>query len=692
MNIDKNELTEEAGVYKRHLLGRLTVKQNEGKDFLYLNEVYQSEQLIKKTIQRLLDRPDHEIRIDWIDKYINEEIQELKKEVPEFETDFFREERTKLLTNVFCKSFFIISGKPGTGKTFVLEKILPELRRRGELITLLAPTGKAALRLKEQTGFSGAQTIDMYLHKNGYSEFLDDFENIILKTAGKQRIDNLIIDETSMVDLQKLTILFSILNMDEQPRVKRVILVGDEKQLPPIGFGKPFIDIIDFVKSKEKYIDHYIRLKTNCRQRFDKTILELADIFADNNRYYEEIIDKVLKGGQVSTGLNVEFWKNKDELNETLDRNIQVSVKTELEESNQPDPQDKAKALNLLFGLYDTGNVKMNSTETLKLDNLQLLTPYRAGCFGTLGINEFVRNEYRDLHHADTYRFASSSFNHADKIIRINNEYVWEDGVRRLRLSNGSIGIINNKQNKETRRFYRSYYFLDQPEPINYIDDEENFELAYAITVHKAQGSDFKNIYVVVPQKSTLLSKELLYTALTRSKYRVALLLQKVRGVNPLMAARERSDVLTRNTSIFKEPEDNKGIFEPERGVFVKSKVEYIIYSALRSKGIEFQYEKELVLKNKTYQIHPDFTIKANGKTYYWEHLGELDAKGYYENWLRRKEDFKENGYYEKLITTDDLKGISKDLLETVIHDIIADAPIISKDERFSKHHYQLNL
>jgi len=689
LNIDKSELTDDEGPYKKHFSDRLTIKENEGKSFFYLNEVYHAEKVIRKTVLDLLNRPDYPTNIDWIGTYVNEEIGKLK-EIPRFEEDLFREERTRLLNNVLRKSFFIISGKPGTGKTFVLAKILPELRRRGEQITLLAPTGKATLRLKEQTGFQGAQTIDMYLHKNGYSPFLDDFENIILKTVEKQRIDNLIIDETSMVDLQKLAILFSIISTIEPPRIKRIILVGDEKQLPPIGMGKPFIDIIDFIHSNEKYKDHYIRLKTNCRQKFDPTILELADIFADKNRYYEEIIDRISKGGQISLGLNIEFWKNKDELNKNLDKNIIQSINTELTETNIPIPVDKASGINLLFGLHENGNVKMNSISTVKLDNLQLLTPYRAGYFGSLGINEFMKDNFRNIHHADTYRFASSPFNHADKIIRINNEYIWEEGARRLRLSNGSIGIINNKPNRETRRFYRIYYFMDQPEPITNIDDEENFELAYAITVHKSQGSDFKNIFLVIPQKSTLLSKELMYTALTRSKNRVILFIQLSKDGNPLIAARKRSDVLSRNTSLFKEPEDSKGIYQPDKGIFVKSKIEYIIYTALKSKGIEFQYEKELRFKNKSYPIHPDFSIMSNGQTYFWEHLGELDAKDYYKKWLQRKKDFQDNGFYDNLITTDDLDGVSEEMLNTVIHDIMAGALQISKDERFSKHHYKL--
>ena len=320
------------------------------------------------------------------------------------------------------------------------------------------------------------------------------------------------------------------------------------------------------------------------------------------------------------------------------------------------------------------------------------MTPYRAGYFGTLGINEFVKSEYRERHFADNFRFANSPFDHADKIIRINNEYVWMGGIRRLRLSNGSIGVLNNKSHTlfGRRKWFRRYYFLDQEAPIDWIDDEDNFELAYAITIHKSQGSDFNETFTVIPQKPTLLSRELMYTALTRSKGKVSLFLQESEGVNPLEVARGRSFVLARNTSIFEDPEDRRGIYEPEKGVYVKSKIEYILYTALKSAEASFEYERELPLKGKSYTIHPDFTIEVNGRTYYWEHLGILDIKDYYEDWTKRRQGYIENGYYENLITTDDLEGVSKEKIVKVVQDMLKNDLTVSEDERFSKHHYNL--
>jgi ATP-dependent exoDNAse (exonuclease V) alpha subunit len=228
--------------------------------------------------------------------------------------------------------------------------------------------------------------------------------------------------------------------------------------------------------------------------------------------------------------------------------------------------QCKAEYVNLLFGLYRNGFVRNDKVETLALDNLQLLSPYRAGYFGTIGLNEAFKTEYRERHWLDNLYFKSSPFDHADKIIRINNWYTRKGGRKLLILSNGSIGVINNKQ----QGIFRKYYFTDQEEPLTYIDSDENFELAYAITIHKSQGSDFKNVFLIIPKKATLLSKELLYTALTRSRYRVTLFLQKEKE-NPLETARNRSFVLSRNTSIFIEPEDyKKSIIQTRMSTFVQ--------------------------------------------------------------------------------------------------------------------------
>ena len=93
-----------------------------------------------------------------------------------------------------------------------------------------------------------------------------------------------------------------------------------------------------------------------------------------------------------------------------------------------------------------------------------------------------------------------------------------------------------------------------------------------------------------------------------------------------------------RNTSIFEKPDDKRKKYYPRKGEKpVRSKVEYIIYKALERSGLNFKYEKELKLSQREYPIHPDYTIELpNGSFIYWEHLGMLDIRKYFNDWKRR--------------------------------------------------------
>ena len=138
-------------------------------------------------------------------------------------------------------------------------------------------------------------------------------------------------------------------------------------------------------------------------------------------------------------------------------------------------------------------------------------------------------------------------------------------------------------------------------------------------------------------------------------------------------------------------PVELKGKYQPKKGVFVRSKVEYIIFKALESRGLDFAYEQSLKFKDKHYEIHPDFTIKSpNGKTIFWEHLGMLDIKRYSKDWDKRKEDYIANRLFENVITTDDLDGIHEEKVQQIIEDMIGEKIIKTPDNRFSLHHYSL--
>lgn len=699
IRIDEEAILKLDDDYKSHFIEKLHIKEAKETNYFYLDVVKKSEEFLKGIVDQLIKRADHRQSNLDIEKHLRVSLNELKAIVKTKEQkEQFTEERKQLYKNIFSKAFFLLTGKPGAGKTYETSKIIEHLFNAGEEVLVLAPTGKAALRIteniKKYTNLEDvkAETIDRYIFSKEFGWVYDDWNKALnIPAEEKITVDNLIIDESSMLDLKKLVMLFSIIKFSTK-YPKRIILVGDENQLPPIGFGKPFHDIIENVQANDSISkNHYINLVSNCRQENDDKILKLAEAFTDKTRCYEEAFDVINgKEGKQSEGLFLYKWKNRTDLFDKVNKAIADVSEFELENA---DGETLFGKLNLLFGLYNNGYVNNQDykfKEILNLERLQILSPYRTSYFGTLGLNKLIQDQYRiksGFSKQDKY------FRHADKIIRINNWYTGFNENRKLKLSNGSIGVVtvNQKTSKEEREYEeRKYYFKDYDYPITSIDDEENFDLAYAITVHKSQGSDFKNVFLVIPQKQSLLSKELLYTALTRSKYRLFLFVQDVEE-NLLLKAKHNSHLIHRNTSIFQSPIDKKGKYSPEPGVTVSSKIEMIIYNALKKSGLNFKYEDPLKLDKLSYLIHPDFTITLrNGKKIYWEHLGMLDTRKYYRDWQERLKNYKEHDLADYLITTDDLNGVKNERLDDLIENIKEFNLSKSKDSKFSSHHYTL--
>ena len=689
--IDDDAILNLDSEYKSHFIEKLSIKESGDQRYYYLKEIEEAEvQLNNIVISLTTKRRDYVQSTKNFDAYISESLEQLKEIVKTDEQKtLFRDERATLYENIYKKSFYILTGKPGAGKTYETSQVIEQLDSLGEEVVVLAPTGKAALRLTENikkntTTKISADTIDRFIFSRKKGWAYEDWDRLSkLSDSEKITVENLVIDESSMLDLAKLKILFSIIRFDEK-YPKRLILVGDENQLPPIGYGKPFHDMIEYIMQQEELAkQHYINLKSNCRQENDETILKLSDAFTDKKRYYEEALEIVQKEGQVSSGLFVSRWKESDELFDKI--NTCLDKVFELE--NIDEEHSKDERLNLLYGLYENGYVDRKSNNydfriNLKLENLQLLTPYRAGVYGTLGLNNHIQENYRKK---PSYTAYNSPFYHGDKIIRLSNWYVGYGENRSLKLSNGSIGVINGEWNK------RIYVFSDADEVLKYVDDEENFDLAYAISVHKSQGSDFKNVFLMIPKKRALLSKELIYTALTRSKYRLFLFIEDTED-DLLTIAAKTSHLINRNTSVFTGPKDRRKILKPDPTKDpVRSRIEYIIYQSLQRSGLLFEYEKELTLKSKTFKIHPDFTIHLkNGRTIYWEHLGMLDVKKYYKDWIDRLELYKIEGIYDDLITTDDLGGINQEKIDILIDDIRENELYTDKRNKFSSHHYEL--
>lgn len=195
------------------------------------------------------------------------------------------------------------------------------------------------------------------------------------------------------------------------------------------------------------------------------------------------------------------------------------------------------------------------------------------------------------------------------------------------------------------------------------MDVESNLELAYAISVHKAQGSEFERVYFIVPKyKKALLSREMFYTGITRATRHCTVLVQE--DVSPLFSLRrlENSHLLGINSSLFdfkpapdellrrRDWYEEGKIHHTLTEYMVRSKSEVIIANMLHERGIEFEYEVPLYARDGSVYL-PDFTINWRGENWYWEHLGKMDDPKY------RKDNEEKLRWYkkffpERLVTT----------------------------------------
>jgi len=657
------------------------ISENDTKYF-YLYEIYQAEEEIEEVVELLLQEPDNKEEYVNFNTYFNNSCNELKCNLKgHFDEETFGKERTQLYQNIYKKKFFVLTGNPGSGKSHELLNIVTNLQRNEQKCLLVAPTGKATLRLKSDPKFPNVQafTID---------KFMADIKSGKISKATIQEYKNLIIDEMSMVDLLKLRDLFRLFNF-RASSFKRLILVGDPNQLPAIGYGKVLKDIIYYLNTHSQYSDSFIELQPNCRLELaESRILEFSEGYITDGELNRELKEKVISDKvDISKGFRVHFWQTEDELHKKLDEEFEHLC------SNLKYTGDKLSKLNQLFKLATDGKVK--SVKDTDLEFFQILSPYKSDYFGTSQINEYIQTVYKsslELELLDDW------FKQSDKIIRTKNYYE----KNRLILSNGSIGLI--RDDRQTMLYFSE---LDEPMPV-YSDngirkgEQEFFDLAYAITVHKSQGSGFNHTFFVLPNKPGLLSKELVYTALTRSRESITLFVQGQSGdvfdKSVFEKARVRSYTESRKTSLLLDKPFRYFALEAD-GQFIESRVELLIYQALKetqkrlgTENFSFLYEIHPIIDGIELPMKTDFTVITKSGIWYWEHLGRIGNKKYEWTWHElKKPSYKEHNAYKKLLTTHERNGINPDKILHIIN-LLVENNLDTEDtaNRYSEHHYSL--
>ncbi|PAT01604.1 ATP-dependent RecD-like DNA helicase [Candidatus Izimaplasma bacterium ZiA1] len=348
----------------------------------------------------------------------------------------------------------IITGGPGTGKTTVIKGIVFVYSKLKQIpilydnplfdIKLIAPTGRAAKRMSESTNLH-AETIHRFLGYNFDGEFIFNKDNLV-------NGEMIIIDEASMIDLFLAMHLFEAI-----PKTKKVIIVGDEDQLPSVGIGEFLRDIID------SDMINTVKLKTIHRQAEDSNIINLAS----------SINQGIIPGDITKKHHDLYF------VNETMN-NFQSRLKPIIK-----------------YLIKENYSLK---------EDIQVLIPMYKGEAGIDNTNFNIQDEFNDL--KDKYiEHNNRKFYLGDKVLQLSNQV--EDGVM-----NGDQGeVIGITDSKEL------IVAFDNTEVTYKIGDLINLKHSYAMSIHKSQGSEYKVVIMpIYSSYSIMLKKKLLYTGITRAK------------------------------------------------------------------------------------------------------------------------------------------------------------------------------
>ncbi len=691
----------------------VTDKDAVGKDYYKLVRYKKIDNIIQKQVRKRITSPNrHSVSVDWrrrLDDAFGVCGQEdiLEKQA--------REEKTKALKILAESRLSVLVGGAGTGKTTVLELLCREKTIQDGGILLLAPTGKARVRMSQ--GLVGkvefkAYTVAQFLAKTGRYDG-DTFTYKILE--GKDKSKNLSVPETVIIDESSMLTeeMFGAL-LDAVGRAGRIIFVGDINQLPPIGAGRPFVDLVCYIESCELGNPSAgkccARLITTRRQKQEENEKELrADIrlskwFTETEEQLDEEIYSEIQAGTKDGTVVFKQWNDKEELEQLILETIAEA--TGMESVEDFDGFNRSLGGKAVSGSKTPGQAYFNNTYgdvngcAEAVENWQILAPVRNNVQGVLNINHLLhakyREQYLELSERDRYRkiphkMGPEEIVYGDKVINVVNTSMKEAYPKKEDnyIANGEIGMACGKFGVTGKALdFLNVEFASQM-GYTYSYTKSDFgdetaaplELAYALTVHKAQGSQFKSVILVLSSKCFLLSKELLYTALTRQIEKIYILFDEEAYHLRKYSSMEYSDIAGRFTDLFAPPkivEVNNHYYEEglihraKDGTMLRSKSEVIIANMLCDNGIDYLYEEKLPVGD-TYKL-PDFTIKdaATGSHIIWEHCGMLTNPLYRQRWEAKKRMYELNGFSEEngnLIVTEDLPngGIDAQVIQEKI-------------------------
>ena len=386
------------------------------------------------------------------------------EKVSEKQSIVLSDEQKEAVKSAINSNVSVITGGPGTGKTTIIKCVIDILRDKGMSYVLAAPTGRAAKRITETTN-EEAKTLHRLLEITKIEDTdIDTFANFPVTTIDA---DVLIIDEASMIDTILMNNVVKALKSDT-----RLIIVGDADQLPSVGAGNVLKDIID----------------SNI-----VTTVRLTEIYRQSAKS-----DIILGAHSVKEGNHLQFKSKNTDL-------------YFIETSSIEETREEIKSLM-------TYRIKSFFEEHISED-IQVITPIKKTDIGTYELNKLLQeiklNPTSEMRHR---KMGDRTFYETDKVMQVRNNYdiKWDyKGVQGTGVYNGDIGII------ETINTTEQYLIVDYDERKVKYDFEEldQIEHAYAVTVHKSQGSEFNTVIIplyVCYEK--LFNRNLIYTAMTRAK------------------------------------------------------------------------------------------------------------------------------------------------------------------------------
>ena len=445
----------DAGITRLHEGERLVCQTLADIDVVYLPHIHEAEVYCAYRLLKFAQWPHPE----------PEHTERLLKQVEEESAVRYSDQQRHAIRSAAGSGVLIITGGPGTGKTTIINGILELLGRMQLKCLLAAPTGRAAKRLTEVTG-EEASTIHRLLEagidpNTGLMVFNRDEDQPL-------KADAIIVDEMSMVDVQLLHSLLRAI-----PQNKRLILVGDPDQLPPVGPGFPFGDML--------------------RSNMLPTV-RLTDIF---RQAQESLI--VTNAHRINSGELPELRR--------VDRDFFFMRR------------NSEEALTQL--ICDLCSTRLPKNMGIPADQIQVLSPTRKGGAGTVYLNKLLQKVLNPpAPNKKERQYGDFSFREGDRVMQIRNNYdiLWKktDGSAvGAGVFNGDIGTITAIDPQaetltvvyDDREAEYDFSMLSELEP------------AYAMTVHKSQGSEYRAVILTAWNGSPyLLSRSVLYTAVTRAR------------------------------------------------------------------------------------------------------------------------------------------------------------------------------